>query len=258
MLIRMKCKLRIYHLRLTIFIISSFFRVVFLWSCCCYARKVCHTMSAHFFHVRFVYLVTVCPKFTYRAEKMNCLFMADIHRVVDGLKRVACFWWTVQHQIEKWLRAQTVNDVMGNKAVFRPNDEYACWRKKRTYHTRDNFVFKKKKDSLSKKKTLAWTRFQRHQFAAHWFDLLFASGETVYSVDIFLISTLGCCALNNKANFYNDNSLLLCFLYSREVRKLFICLWDALFTCGSHVLCPSFRKINSSFDLGWLGITISI
>lgn len=125
-----------------------------------------------FFRVRFVYLVTMCPKFTYRAEKMNCLFEADIHRVVDGLKRVACFWWMVQHQIEKWLQAQTVNDVMGNKAVFRTNDRYACWRKKRALHTRDTFFQEKKGFSVKEKKLCL--RFQRHQFAVHFFDLLFA------------------------------------------------------------------------------------
>lgn len=155
----------------TIFIISSFFGVVF-FMVMLLLRSQCmsHNVSEFFFHVRFVYLVTMCPKFTYRAEKMNCLFVADIQRVVDGLKRVACFWWMVQHQIEKWLRAQTVNDVMGNKAVFRTNDRYACWRKK-GHCTQETLFFKKKRILCQRKKTLFT---QRHQFAVHFFDLLFA------------------------------------------------------------------------------------
>lgn len=96
---------------------------------------------------------------------------------------------------------------------------------KKGHITQETILFsrtKKKGFSVDEKKLCL--RFQRHQFAVHFFDLLFASGATVYSVDIFLISTLGCCALNNKVNFYNDNSILLCFLYLFNVRKLFICL----------------------------------
>lgn len=136
--------------------------IIILWSCffmgMLLPRSQCmsHNVSDVFlFHVRFVYLVTVCTKFTYRAEKMNCFFMADIHWVVDGLKRVACFWWMVQHQIEKWLRSQTVNDVMGNKAVFRTNDRCACWRKK-GHITQETILFSRTKKRIlcRRKKTL--------------------------------------------------------------------------------------------------------
>lgn len=95
--------------------------------------------------------------------------------------------------------------------------------KKGISHKRQ-FCFQEQKKGFFVDEKKLCLRFQRHQFAVHFFDLLFASGATVYSVDIFLISTLGCCALNNKVNFYNDNSILLCFLYLFNVGKLFICL----------------------------------
>lgn len=128
----------------------------------------------------------------------------------------------VQHQIEKWLQAQTVNDVMGNKSVFRTNDRYACWRKK-GHCTQETLFFKKKKDSLSKKKNFVYA-FKGTSLLYTFLIYSLQSGATVYSVDIFLISTLGCCALNNKVNLYNDNSILLCFLYSMLERVVHLSL----------------------------------
>lgn len=86
--------------------------------------------------------------------------------------------------------------------------------KRHFFSRKKGFSVKEKKLCLRKDTSLLYT----------FLIYSLQSGATVYSVDIFLISTLGCCALNNKVNLCNDNSILLCFLYSMLERVVHLSL----------------------------------
>lgn len=75
----------------TIFIISSFFGVVFLWSCCCYARNVCHTMSANFFSCAFRLFRDSVPKI-YLSCRENELSLRGWHSSSRGWTEKGCLF----------------------------------------------------------------------------------------------------------------------------------------------------------------------
>lgn len=148
---------------------------------------------------------------------------------------------------------QTVNDVMWSKAVFRANDSdvRAC-RKRVKSHKR--YLSKRERERvkrmLARKVCLRWV-FNRNMFLEYIF-IFSISFETdwQHATDlqpflygqIFLMSTFGSCALNNKVNFNNDNTVEPCSVFRLKRRSSFeffdkplFYLHDVLFLRGKSV-----------------------